>query len=307
MFDIKKDQFTPILFVLMFFWALLIPLSKMFLGDVSPALLSLLRNGLGAFSLLLLLLLKGKDLSIKLEDVVPISLLGIAGTALASILIFTGIELSSATSASILINTNPIFIALLAPFLISESLGKKQQIGIFLAFIGMVMVIVNGDDIQGMLQSQFLLGNLASIAAALLIGLFTIYGKRYVRRYGGVIATFYAVLAGFLFMFAYTGFTEGFGGIFELNLIQLGVIAYIGVVVTGFIYAIWYKSMKFIGASKAGSFKFLIPVFAAITSVIFLGEGPTIFTIIGGVLVLAGLLLSQGHKEDIKKVLNNPI
>jgi drug/metabolite transporter (DMT)-like permease len=291
--DLKKHQYVPVLVLLMFFWALIHPLSKMIVADVSPALMAFLRNVLGALTLLLIVGLKKTSLKIEKKDMVPMALLGIAGTALASLLMFIGIELSSATNASILINANPIFIALLAPLLIHEKLERKQLAGVLLAFVGMVLVTTNGLGLEQLLQSTFFLGNIALIGGALLLMVYTVYGKHYVKKYGGVVATIYTVAAGAVFLLFYSIFTGDIANMAELSLHEWLVLLYIGAVITGFIYAVWYGSIRHIGAARASSFKLLIPVFATATAIVMLGEAPGIFVIGGGFLVIAGLALTQ--------------
>jgi len=292
-FDLKKNEFIPVLFILMFFWALMHPFSKMIAGDVSHVLMAFLRNALGTLTLLGLIWLKKRNLKIHKNDILPLVLLGIFGTALSSLFLFMGIELSTATNASILVNTNPIFIALLAPFLIHEKLKRKQLLGVATAFLGMALVASNGLSIEELINSKFFLGNLLLLASALCITVYTIYGKKFIKKYGGMVATFYTVLSGALFLLIISIITNDIYSIPEISGSEWLIIAYIGIIITGFIYALWYKSINFIGAARASSFKLLIPVFATLVSIILLGEFPSMITVIGGLLVLGGLILNQ--------------
>lgn len=302
LFDIKKEQFVPILIILMFFWGLMHPLSKMVVADISPALMAFLRNAFGAATLFTLLFIKKNDFLVEKKDLPGLLLLGLCGTALSSLLLFTGLNLSTATNASILVNTNPIFVALLVPFLIQEKIGIRQLIGILLAFVGMVLVTTNGMPLNQIINSSYFTGNLFLIGSSLCLTFYTIYGKRYVEKYGGSIPAFYTVFVGALFLFSYNVIT---GEINNLATISPGgwlIVAYVGIVITGFIYAIWYKSIKFIGAARASSFKLLIPVFATISAIVLLGEMPTMHVLLGGGLVVAGLGFSQKIAFDWKKI-----
>ncbi|MBU0590952.1 DMT family transporter [Candidatus Micrarchaeota archaeon] len=291
--DLKKEQFVPVLIILMFFWALMHPFSKMIVSDVSPALIAFLRNAIGAVVILGMIYFSKTKLTIDKKDIVPLVVLGIIGTALSSLLLFNGIGLSTATNASILVNINPIFIAVLAPLIIHEKLDKKQIIGVVIAFLGMVLVTTNGMNLNQMINDGYFIGNVILIGSAVCITIYTIYGKKYVEKYGGIVATFYTVLAGAAFLLFYTSASGEIGNIAKITIDEWPIILYIGAVITGFIYVIWYKSIPFIGASRASSFKLLIPVFAVIASIILLGEVPSIFTIVGGAMVVAGLALNQ--------------
>jgi len=290
---LKKSEYVPVLILLMFFWALMHPLSKMIVSSVSSSLMAFLSTALGSIALFLFLIWQKQEISIDKKDILPLFLIGICGTALSSLFLFIGIDLSNATNASILVNSNPIFVALLAPFILSEKLNKKQLFGVLLAFIGMVLVTTNGLGLNQLIDSSFFLGNIALITSALFITIYTIFGKKYIKKYGGLLATFYTVLAGAIFLLIYTTANGDIVNALNLSIMEWLIVLYIGIVITGFIFAVWYESIKHIGAVRASSFKLLIPVFATITAILLIGESPSLFAISGGVLVILGLALTQ--------------
>lgn len=55
----------------------------------------------------------------------------------------------------------------------------------------------------------------------------------------------------------------------------------------------FYAGVKRIGAARATTFAFLVPIFGVVSSVIMLGECLSASTIAGGALVLVGLWLVQ--------------
>jgi len=289
----SKKNLVPILVIIMFFWALIHPLSKMVVADVSSALLAFLRLLLGALALFVVLWFRKEEFRVKKEDVLPLFMLGVVGTALASLFMFIGIDLSNATNASILVNINPIFVALLAPLLIHEKLERKQVLGILISFVGMYLVVTNGVALTEIIKTEYFTGNIALIGAAACITAYTIYGKKYIEKYGGLIATFYTLLAGSIFLLVYTFATGDIYNVLNISLNEWLVIGFIGVIITGFVWSIWYGSIKIIGATRASSFKLLIPVFATAAAILMLGESPSVFVISGGLIVVAGLALTQ--------------
>ena len=292
-FRLGKGQFIPLLIFIMFLWALVMPLSKAIVDNVSPIMLTVLRNVLGAGAIFAFILFKKYKITIEKKDIFPLAIIGAIGTGLGPLLMFIGVSLSTATNASILVNTNPIFVALLAPLLIAETVGKREMIGILVSFIGMLLVTTNGLGISQLIESEFFIGNIALIGAAICIMIYTVYGKKYIEKYGGINATLFTVAAGALFMIIYAFFTNGFQDISKYGTIEWAGILYIGIVVTALVYSLWYKSIKVIGAAKASSFKLLIPVFATATAIMILGENPSITILAGGALVVAGLALMQ--------------
>jgi drug/metabolite transporter (DMT)-like permease len=125
------------------------------------------------------------------------------------------------------------------------------------------------------------------------IALYTIYGKKYVQKYGGFVASSYGILAAAVLMFLLALFSGEISAITSLNSLDWFVVLYLGVLIAGFIYGIWYSSLKVLGPTKASSFKLLIPVYATLVAILLLGEMPNMMTLLGGGLVIAGLYLTQ--------------
>ena len=62
-------------------------------------------------------------------------------------------------------------------------------------------------------------------------------------------------------------------------------------------YIIWIKSIKIIGANKAGLFLNLIPLFSSIISIIFLNETLRIYHIFGAIFIFIGIYLVNREKK----------
>jgi drug/metabolite transporter (DMT)-like permease len=58
-------------------------------------------------------------------------------------------------------------------------------------------------------------------------------------------------------------------------------------------YLFWNRGVELVGASRAGLFINLIPVFAALLSALLLGEPPRAYHGIGLLLIAGGMLLAQ--------------
>jgi drug/metabolite transporter (DMT)-like permease len=293
----EKKNWIPLLLVIMFFWALMHPLSKMIVGDVPTFLLTSLRFGLGTVTVFAYLILTKKKIKVDKEDIIPLGIIGIIGNGIPTALYFIGLKMTTATNASILLNMSPLLIAILSPLLIGEKLKKMQTFGVVLGFLGMMVVVANGLDFTNILSSEYFYGNLIIVSGTIGIALYTIYGKKYVQKYGGFVASSYGILAAAILMLLASIATGEIGAITTLNSMDWFVIVYLGVLIAGFIYGIWYSSLKVLGPTKASSFKLLIPVYATIVAIILLGEMPNLMTIVGGGLVIVGLYFT--HDIDL--------
>ncbi|HSG65232.1 MAG TPA: DMT family transporter, partial [Gammaproteobacteria bacterium] len=72
----------------------------------------------------------------------------------------------------------------------------------------------------------------------------------------------------------------------------VGAIAYLAVVSTVLAIYFWNVAIRSVGASRAGVFVNLIPVFGAVFAMLFLGERLYAFHIAGALLVFIGIVMA---------------
>jgi drug/metabolite transporter (DMT)-like permease len=274
------------------------PVSKMIIGDIGPVSLAFLRNFLGALPLLpfLIIQVRRKGIRIIPRDLAALMLLGICAIGGFSLLLFYGINRSTATNASLLTNTQPIITALIAPLLIAGFREKRSSAGILLGLIGMVLVITGGRFDTGIFTGGYAYGNLLLIGAALCMSIYTISVKRYVGTYGSLVPTCITMFSGALpLLIVLLISDDGVSGLWSIGSRDLFLLLYIGIAATAATYFVFNAALDKIGVIKATSFKFLIPVFGAILSVILIGERPSGAVIAGITVVVFSLVIIQRH------------
>ena len=81
--------------------------------------------------------------------------------------------------------------------------------------------------------------------------------------------------------------------------ISWGYMIFLGVVHTGFAYALYFSSLKELKGQTIAVLSYIDPITAVLISALFLGEQLTIFQIIGGILILGSTFISeiQGKKK----------
>jgi drug/metabolite transporter (DMT)-like permease len=202
-----------------------------------------------------------------------------------------GIQKTSANYAVILLNTFPIFVAILAHFFLpGDRLSLRKTAGLLLAFLGVSFVFIETPNVQGMI-----VGNLLCLLSGFLLAVIQVYGKFLLRSLTAIQIVFWEMAIGVPFFFVLSGMYEPS----ERN-VTLAValsIFYQGAVVAGFCFVSWMQLLKRYPASKLTALSFSIPVFGVVLSWAILGEPITLRLIFGVAGVAAGIFLVSGARS----------
>ncbi len=201
-----------------------------------------------------------------------------------------GLTYVSATVGSVLISTIPVVATLGAWIFFRERLKIINYAGIVLSFIGVLIFILNRDGTISL--------NIKGLAL-LFIAVFSAVGynltlSKLVGTYSPVfIVTIQNIIGAILFLpvFLISDFHEFINTQFVIKsfipILELAVFASCGA------FILFAYSMKNMGISRANVFTNCIPILTAIFSFIILGDKLTVQNIIGMLVVIAGLFMSQ--------------
>jgi len=145
---------------------------KSALSEMTPLVFSSLRHAGAAVILMVLAWSIERDLSIERRDWGWILLLGVIGTVIDQMLYVTGIELCTASNASLILSASPVFVALMGAVTGTETIHGWNWAGILLSFAGIFLVITGGRHGITMLP-QSLLGNLLVLGSSITWALYT--------------------------------------------------------------------------------------------------------------------------------------
>jgi drug/metabolite transporter (DMT)-like permease len=295
----------PLLLVaVMFFLATVFPATKRLSAELSPLTISLLRYGLATLALLPWFLSRTRGAGaaraeparrarLAAADVAVLALLGLLGVALFSFCLTAGAAMSSASSASLLTNSQPIFTTLLAPLIIDEKLTLPRLAGALLGLGGVALIVTQGRLGAALLRQEYFLGNLVLTGGAVAISVQTILLKRFVIRFGGLLPTFLTMLAGSLFLAAAVVASGSGRELGALGPAGWLLAAYIGLAGTALVYPLFNAALRGYGVVRSVGFKLLIPVFGILLAWLLLAERPGWPTLAGAAVVIASVLLLQ--------------
>jgi len=264
-------------------------------GEVNPFVLAFWRCFFATAFLSCILRGRIKDaFTISGKEYIILLFLAFTGIFLFNVLIFASLKFTTATSSSILMNANPLFILILAAVFLREKMNMGKIISVITGFAGCIMVIKGTyTGYTGVINP--LKGNLLALGSALCWALYTVFGGGPVKKYGAVLTTFITISFGML-MLLFMMF------LMRINFWDIGrsvflAGAYLGIVPAGIGFTLWYNALKYIDAGELGIFRYLASVVTAILAVIFLKESLNVLMLVGMSLVFLSLYLPKIQKE----------
>ncbi len=211
--------------------------------------------------------------------------IGIINSALPFTLFAWGAERAPAGVGAISNATTVMFTALIAFAFFGERINARRWLGLIAGFIG-VAVLASGRIGGVSVWPAALAGTLASV----LYGI----GANLIRRHlmglpPGAVACATLVCASiFEWPFALASWPQN-----SVAVQSWLCAALLGVFCTGIAYFFYYRLIQRIGAPRASTVTYLIPLFAVIWAWLLLGEPLTLTMAIAGALILGGVALSQ--------------
>ncbi len=217
---------------------------------------------------------------------------GLFGNALPFFLFAWGETKVSSVLAGIWNGTTPLLTMIVAfSMLQDERPDRDKVIGLTVGFTGVLLIV---GPWQGV-GSGALLGNLACLAAAACYGVAFPYMRKYLagRDESPLALAGGQLLCGTVQLAAVVVFFTRVPGSYTLRPVVSVVV--LGVLGTGIAYVVNYGIIRDAGATAASTVTYLLPIFATIAGMVFLGERLTWNQPAGAAVVLAGVAVSQGR------------
>ncbi len=289
----KKDTFAKKYFFIIIgmpivFWALAFPFIKIGLEGLSPVNLTIMRLLVACIVFLILLIVKPNKFSkIQKNDIIPLFFVGFLGIVIYHLGLNYGEQYISASAASVIIATIPIFVVILAAIFLKEKITLKIVLGVLLSLVGVIVISTVGRS-DALLEVKYISGALAVILAATLGAGYTVAGKKMLQRYSALSLTVYVCLLGSLGLIPFIS-SSLFEEVAAMSLTGWSVVIFLGVFPTVIGYVLWYVALEIKSASEISVYLYFVPVLSTIISYILFRDEITWLFVFGGALVILGL------------------
>jgi drug/metabolite transporter (DMT)-like permease len=204
---------------------------------------------------------------------------------------------STASNVSILVSTTPLVTAmLLAIFYKSERLSARQIFGSVLAFVGVVLVVLNGQFFLHLNP----LGDALALGASFTWGFYSLFMRRIMGRYSADFITRKVFFYGLVTILPYFALVHplNIGLLTSGNMTIWGNLIFLGFVASTGGYLLWNWVMRKLGAVKSTNFIYLQSLVAMVAGHVILGERITLMAIAGAVILIVGMVLAVRKKRS---------
>jgi drug/metabolite transporter (DMT)-like permease len=200
-------------------------------------------------------------------------------------------------NASLFNTAIPAIIILLCFIFKIEKTNKFQILGLFISVLG-ILTIITKLNLDILLSLNFNKGDLIMIGGVISWGLYSSFLKK--KKFVLPLLTLVHVLCTFGLIFILPQFLYEFsqGQIIKFDINIIYILIFLALFPSIGSYYCWAGAVSIIGANRAGIFLSLIPLFSTIMAITFYNEKFQFFHLIGAILIVLGLFLSNKEIKD---------
>ena len=216
-------------------------------------------------------------------------LLSLLGITCFNTLLYFAVHTTTAINGALIQSTMPAFILLISIGILKQRVSALEFSGVAISMAGAALVVLRGD-----LGAVFALSPVpGDVLMVVAVALYALYSALLHRRppigpFSFLTYTFGMGVCGLLPVYIWEVLR---GGTIPLSPAALGSILYVAVFPSILAYLCWNRGIELLGANRGGLYINLIPVFASIMSMIWLGESLMGFHVLGMALIFGGMVL----------------
>ncbi len=195
---------------------------------------------------------------------------------------------TTAANAIFLQYTAPIYILILAPFVLKESFQIRDLLTVVLCFGGMSLFFIESGG-ETPLAANIFAGNLAALVSGVFFGLYILF-LRHPRslQKNPAVSVFYGNVLVVLFMIPLIAMNPPQ----SISLSDFGAILYLGTIQIGVSYILFTVGIAAgVRSMDASIIGFIEPLFNPIWVFLFVGERPSKWAILGGAVIIFAVLI----------------
>jgi drug/metabolite transporter (DMT)-like permease len=260
-----------------------------------PVGFTFLRYVLASVSLLVLLRWSEGEIRLPRPGGWRMLALGGIGFGLYQILWTVGLVSIPAGDSALLIAATPVFTAVIAVLIGTDTLSPPKALGVALSFIGVALVVASG---VGLELTGSPVGFALTLGAALCWATYTAFGAMVLRRVSPLVLITWGTIGGTLVL-APIGVAQlaapGALGPEQAAALPgiLLAIVYSGLLAAAIANVVVFNGVRLLGPTRVTTIQSLIPAMAVVLAFLVLGEPIRLGQIVGGAIIVSGVALTR--------------
>lgn len=275
-------------------WGSSYVVAKIALQEIPPPILAALRFGLATLVLWLIVLARGSVRLPHWRDALRLAALGAFGIGVNGILGYTGVSLTTATDASLLIVGEVLFTTLLAVLLANEQLDAPRGVGLLVGLLGVLVLIAGGASASLAGAPSRALGDVLILVGLAFEATHTVLGTQLSRRYAPLTVLTLTLTGSCLIWLPLLAWYAARGDLQMPSPQASAGVVYLAVVTGVACYLLWFSVLRLAGATVGAMSLMAQPVVGALLGIWLLGDSVTLSTLVGAACVVTCLCLASG-------------
>jgi len=240
-------------------WSTLEVVGKLLGTSVSPYAITAWRFLIGGLVILPFAFRNRHEHKLGLKGIAHLVALGVLNVCLAMLILQLSIHYGKASISAVIISINPLFVALFANLILKERMSWGQILVLVLGVTGIGVLVLGEVEMDHARYLNLPLGIGLAIVAALSFGIYTVLTRAAVARFGNLVSNATSFIGGAVALFVFNALTGEELGVYP-SWSNLLLLAYLGIILTGIAYLLYFEGMKRIGAARASMYFFLKPL-----------------------------------------------
>jgi len=220
--------------------------------------------------------------------------MGAIASAIFQSMVYLGLQSTTALNGALLIALVPVVVVIIAAAILGDRISTRQGAGILVSLAGAVVLIVRG-ELSVLRTLGFNAGDLWILAAVPIWSLYTVLLKRWPAGLHRMSFLGAMALIGVILQFPLFAWEWASGRHMLVTPESLAAIAYTALFASFLAFVFYNKAMERTTPAVAGLFHHLLPAFAAMLGMVFLGERMGWHHALGVAFIVLGLYLTSAR------------
>ncbi|HEU4674306.1 MAG TPA: DMT family transporter [Candidatus Limnocylindrales bacterium] len=285
-------------------WSLNFTVMKVGIAEISPVAFPVFRFGIGALVMAYVVRRREGGLGFQRRDALLFLVTAVLGITLNQLCVVYALKLTTAANVALLSATQPIFTAVIATIVGDELLGRRHWLSVGLGLAGVALVVEGGATGQTVGEpgpGGLPLGELLALGVSLTAAASAVTIRRLLGRYSPYRILALQMIIGTAFLLPVAAPSLASEDYATVSPVGWGALAYSAVlagIVTNLLY---FTGIGRVGASRAAVYQYLQSFLGVLLAVLLLREPLATLQVVGGLVVVASVVLSRQDPRDLAR------